>query len=514
MKLIDLKLGKVDGKADFSDAKARSSAFRESFLMPENVRFEDFDTGDRYFVQGFRGTGKTSLLRYYMNDRQSNSKFRRLILFKSSVDEDQRVEISRQAGFEIVETDSGKMGISQDFKSVWRWFILHKIGEMIKDSPDIAVNPPATKTFLALLGLNETTSIQKSLGILPKLEGANVKISGDVGIIKAELSADFTPGNKDSATVPLRALVNAAQRALLKISFASRLIIGFDELEAFYTDQARFQRDLAMVRDLLFVVDDLNQLFLSNACEVSLLAAVRSEVLFSMKALGQEIERTVHDHGITLSWHHAPRSLKHPLLEMIRKRLRASGLQVEAGKDILFSVFPAMVDLVPIETYLLDGSFYKPRDIVWRLSIIQDQFPQEEKFSETLLQRTANSYSQRLWSEVEYELSAHYPSDDISFIKRTLSGFKRYFTFSEIQSHFRDQERLGENFKRFIGRTDLADLLNNLYRLGAIGNDFPLNSKGKKRANRWIFRNEPDLLINRQMVINGALASALSIRSR
>ena len=514
MKVSELELGRVDGKADFSEARARKANFFDAFLVPSNVKLTDFDDGETYFIQGFRGTGKTSLLRYYLHRNQPKRSHRKLILFKSSIDEDHRVALSKEAGYEWVSTDSQKMEISQDFKTVWRWFVLHKIGEMIKDDPSIVSSNEVATVLLTLLGLQEEAKIDKIFGVIPRLEAANIRVKGALGVFEAELGADFVKKSGGDVLVPLRAIVIAAERSLRKMSFTDRLVIAFDELEAFYSDAALHKRDLAMVRDLLFVVDAMNQEFLSDGTQVFLLAAVRSEVLFAMKANGQEIERTVHDHGVTLSWHHENRSLHHPLLEMVRRKLVASNVTVKADEDILFRYFPKTVSGLEIDKYLLDSSFFKPRDLVWRLTIIQTDYPNEEFFREDLFQQTESSYSQRLWSEVEYELSASYSSEDISTIKRLLSGFRRYFSFEDFSSHAAEQQRFISQTMRFLKQEEQASLLHNLYRLGAIGNDFRVDTRGKRRAVRWVFRNEPDLLINRQMVFNAAICKALSIRQR
>lgn len=514
MNISDLQLGKIDGKAEFSDAKARKISFFDAFLVPDNVKFTDFDDGETYFIQGFRGTGKTSLLRYYLHRNQPDKKFRKLVLFKSSIDEDYRVSLSKEAGYDWVSTDSAKMEISQDFKTIWKWFLLHKIGEMIVDNEDIVANKDAATVFLEYLGLSARTSVEKILGVFPKLKSANVKLRGAIAGVEAELSADVISKKDDEIIVSLRALVNGAQKLLHKLSFQKRLVIAFDELEAFYTDDAAYKRDLSMVRDLLFVVDSVNQECLSEGTELFVIAAVRSEVLFAMKARGQEIERTVHDHGVTLSWHHSNRSINHPLLEMIRRKLRASGIESAADQDVLMKFFPRSVSGMDLDKYLLNSSFFKPRDIVWRLSIIQAAFPTETFFHETLFQQTEAEYSQRLWSEIEYELSANHSAEDISVIKRLLSGFRRYFHFDFFIEHVRSQIKYTPAANKFHDSKEASNLLHDLYRLGAIGNDFPVDSRGKNRAVRWIFRNESDLLLDKQMVVNAAICRALSIKAR
>lgn len=512
MMISELQLGKVDGKAEFSDAKVKNGVdFSASYLVPENVRLTDFDDAERYFIQGFRGTGKTSLLRFYTSRNQPNPKFRKLVLFKSHFDESYRLELSKGIGFEWAEADPKKMEISQDFKVAWSWFVLHKLAELVKDSPEISNGN--SDLFLDLCGLRGKTFVDKVLGILPKLEGANVKVSGDLGLLSGELSADFISQTESEGRLPLRALVEAQKRAVKKLSFSKRVVVGFDELEAFYTDEETYKRDLRMVRDLLFVIDSLNQFFLENEIDVFLMGAVRSEVLSAMKADGQEIDRTVHDHGVTLSWHHSNRSIKHPLLEIVRKKLEASGVESEENEDVFFKVFPKEVSGMSIDRYLLDGSFYKPRDIVWRLSLIQEQYRTATVFSARHFQQTENSYSQKLWSEIEYELSATYSNEDILVIKMLFSGYRKYFSIDDFLKRLHEKSgMLGKHSKFLDPKKGAHELLHNLYRLGAVGNDYALDSRGKRRANRWVFRNEPDLLIDRQMSMNDALAKALSTR--
>ena len=433
-----------------------------------------------------------------------------MILFKSSIDEDHRIALSKETGAEWVETDSGKMEISQDFKSSWKWFVLHQIGQMLIDNPSIVSNHEDIEAFLSLLGLSGKTTVEKVLGVFPKLTSGNISVSGNVGLLKAELSADFVSNDKSKAIVPLRAVVIAAEKRLIRLCFTSRLIIGFDELEAFYSDSSKFTRDLCMVRDLLFVVDHYNQLFLETSTDVFLIAAVRSEVLFSMKSHGQEIERAVHDRGVTLSWHHHSRSIDHPLLNVIRSKLKASGV---AGDDVLLKLMPKKISDRNIDQVLLDSSFFKPRDLVWRFTLIQDAFPNKDFISEQMFNSVETTYSQKMWSEIEYELSATYSAEQVAAIKMILSGFWRYFTLDQLLEHMQAQAKISINVAKFRDSKDISELLHNLYRLGAIGNDFRLDERGRRRQNRWIFRNEPDLLINKQMALNSALWRTLGAKT-
>ncbi len=79
-----------------------------------------------------------------------------------------------------------------------------------------------------------------------------------------------------------------------------------------------------MVRDLIFAISSLNELFRENDVPIHLIGGVRSEVIDNLGALGQEVDRIVHDKAVTIAWHYANRSLNHPLFDIIRNKIQAS----------------------------------------------------------------------------------------------------------------------------------------------------------------------------------------------
>lgn len=60
-KVKNLYSGKPDARDELS---APNSPFFKSFIMPPNFELEDILEGDKCFIRGYKGSGKTALLLY------------------------------------------------------------------------------------------------------------------------------------------------------------------------------------------------------------------------------------------------------------------------------------------------------------------------------------------------------------------------------------------------------------------------------------------------------------------
>lgn len=505
----ELKLGKVDGKDEFLLQGDGVDDFYDAFLVPDNIELASFEEREIYYITGFRGTGKTSLLRYILWRCQKDEKYRVIILFKSEIEEEKRMQISNQVGAVFSEANSNKMGISQDYKSAWTWFIMHQIGSIMITQPDCYTANDSSETFLRLMGLAKETPFKKVLGFLPKLEGAKVKISADIPIFQANIDLDFEKENSTSATALFSEVVSAALFSMTNVKFQKKLVIGIDELEVFFFHREQYDRDLSMVRDLIFAVDRVNQKLRAKNAPILLMAAIRREIVDAIGVLGQEVNRVVHDRGVGLSWHHAQRSLRHPLIEMVRRKIRHS-LGKGYDGDPIQDFFDATVDGEPLDAYLLDRSFYRPRDIMWRLTFAQKIFPREERFGNKSLRETESEYSKQLWAEICYELGATFSSDEVKAIESIFSGIKRTFYIKDIEEIAKKKSRYSNSILAFTKNNSLIELCEKLYSNGALGNEFRTGSTGNIFKNRWIFRGDQNLIVDQRMTLNPAVRKALS----
>lgn len=507
MLLGELKLGRVDGKHEFVARQAPDASFFDTFLMPENVPISDIEEGNIFFIKGFRGTGKTSLLRYFVFSQDIPKENRKLILFKTGLSEEEKLEISQQVGIKWDDVDSRKMEVSQNFKQAWIWRIFHEIGTILRERPQGANRNAAN--FLKILGLQGESPFDKIMGFLPKIDGVHINLRGNVGFFEGQLGADLQKKGNEARTT-LQALNRALKAELVRVSLNEKIIIAFDELEAFFETEERYHRDLRMVRDIIFATSEFNEYCRAHCIPVYIYAAIRTEILDAMRVVGHEVEREAHDFGVTLAWHYAPRSIDHPLLNLVRKKITANFLNKQNDEDILFKFFPKRVQSEPLDKYLLDGSFYKPRDLMWRLTIAQKNFPKKKKFDGEVLTRTRSEYSSELWKEVEYELSAAYNKEEIAAITMLFSGIAQYFSLEDMEKRAEVKAKQAERVRKLMQRKSMGDILTDLYRLGAIGNAFRAAPRSGAIRNRWIFRGDSDLLLDRRMQLHPALIERLS----
>jgi hypothetical protein len=81
-----------------------------------------------------------------------------------------------------------------------------------------------------------------------------------------------------------------------------KIYIFIDELELAFKQTKKYQRDVALIRDLIFAIEYLSDINRTHNFNVFLITAIRSEVYKNIISKGLEINKTIHDFGVTISW--------------------------------------------------------------------------------------------------------------------------------------------------------------------------------------------------------------------
>ena len=270
----------------------------------------------------------------------------------------------------------------------------------------------------------------------------------------------------------------------------NNIYIFIDELELSLKKSKTYKRDITLIRDLIFAIEYLRDISRSKKYNVFLIAAVRSEVYKNIISKGMEINKTVLDFGVTISWEKKGGDIRqHPLLKMLEKRIHFSekNLDIPETKDIWKSYFVSTIgeSKLPIENYILDQTWYKPRDIIRLFSIIQKQYGDKDFFDGEIFETVRKPYSEESWIEFEEELTAKYSDTEVEGIKKSLTGITLPFKVSDFQSSIEGKADFYEEVETLSKNKKPSQILRDLYEIGIIGN-YGINP-------RFTFKGDTDI---------------------
>lgn len=509
LKLKNIYLGSIDAKNELlvnsPDERAR---FAASFVVPPNLTIEDFINRDKYYVLGLKGTGKTALLRYISIGLEEIDKaYSSFVLFKSDIDEDTRIEFGKTARLLFAAANPESFE-GTDFEAIWRWFIYRKI---VEASESIGRAPFQQtlqwESFKALVKSEAMRS--KSTGLMrlvPKIVKGRVEVSKD-----PRLSLDLEWDANGTARLKFTDLVKKADSVFSDLAASDvRLNLFFDELELSFSANSQYERDVRMLRDLIVSVEKINGICKAKGYNLCLYAAIRSEVLNAVASLGKEINKSLADFGTEILWnrpgHDASRQ---PLIYVIEQRIATARgehhMKPLKSLELWSQYFPAQIEKMAPQRYILHHTWYRPRDVVRLLRAAQEQFPNEGGFGANVFETIRKKYSTACWVEVTEELKVKYSSIGIEGIKQLLYGIRPPVNASFIEARLGVLKRSHPEVEHLSKKASAQTLIADLYRLGVLGN----THRGKMR---FSFRGDDEVLFDQNLIVHNALRSYLSIQ--
>ncbi len=506
MNIQDISFGDVDAKNEILKQKRNGDrGFFESYSVPNRISLDDYIKGQKYFVLGLKGTGKTALLRYLHDKLITDGAISELLLFKTHVTEEDRQQLSQGAGYEIVSTGDTPTFV-QDFKEAWKWVIYQRISEKLHSS---GVSCASSTRFYKLTGTSRNGFTDTLGALFAKLSSGKLKISGEALGVAIDLGLDLD-SNEKSAGVSLSSVNRLCAGMLSGIKLKQPLYLLFDELELFHETPDQFDRDRRIIRDLVYAISQINSESADAGRQVFLLSSLRTEVLHSVLELGHEIGRDIDDYGEKLDWSVEKEGPNHPLLNLVSKKISvSSGVE---SPQIWTTFFPEKINDQKFYKFLLGSSYYRPRDIVRLLQVARSYDPSAEKFTQEHFDKTATEYSKQTWLEITEELLASYSTNEISALQRVLLGFHTHFFKRELEERIRSKYRDDTVVQNLFREKGMERVLADLYRIGVIGNDFIVQSKHKKtRRYRWIFRGNTMLNDAERIAIHKSLWKHLTL---
>ncbi|MGP1908360.1 P-loop ATPase, Sll1717 family [Metabacillus sp. JX24] len=514
----DIYSGKPDAKDEINFEGL--SGFIKTFIVPRNSDLESLLTGNHCFISGYKGTGKTALLFYLDNliRERDSSACSSFVFFKEEFAELKKEEFDKfsKRGLSSITIDKDTLLNNSEFEYIWRWLFFKRI---VADNEEfnggLFVENEQWSSFIKIVSkIKGPVNIKKS--VIPNRVKLALPFTDLTGAsIGPEMEVDLSKNSVDNNYSSFVKLVDDAENALSKVTKTDiPYHIFVDELEAYYGDQEVFKRDLYLIRDLIFTIKRFNSIFSSsNISNIKIICSIRSEIVnaISRFIVTKELNKVTSGFEIPLRWNYNnTNSFNHPIMQILLRRIAISESEDDekyrSDKEIIAQWFPETIHDIEPSNYVLNNSWNKPRDIVRFIISAQNSINSDSSsFSQAVFSSLHKQYSIDSLIEIREEMRALYTSEQIEDIINVFTGFKSIFSVDQLRT------RVSKFFGNSIMDTNFNAVVNDLYRLGFIGNYFPAS-----QMYRWQHKGDDRLIISDEwrIMIHQALQSALSVGKR
>ncbi|MGB4661130.1 MAG: hypothetical protein WBI07_18305 [Mobilitalea sp.] len=496
LQLKDIYFGKIDGYNEYLEYG--QELFKGLFFEFPNIDINRLLNGSTYYIFGNKGTGKTMLLKYLESTvlETSATNFTEFIRFKKDINEDDRNQIKRASlptnSFEEIIESEIPTDSTVDCTLAWQVYLIKVIVLRIEKTEFGVFDrtddnwKKLTTLISAMYGTTEQNPIQK---ILPKMKRGNIEL--DIAKI-AKTTIEFEWVDAKQGIVSFSTLgkqIIDLYSSLIPLD--NNIYVFVDELELSFKQSKKYQRDVTLIRDLVFAIEYLCDLNRTHLFNVYIIAAIRNEVYKSISSKGTEINKTTHDFGYTISWEQKGGNIKnHPLLQMLEKRIHYSEQIKGYNKtiDIWKDYFIPYVGngKVDAPNYVLDLTWYKPRDIIRLFTIMQFLKGNKNTIDQETFDTVTKQYSEESWREFEEVLTVKYPDAEVDGIKKALTGISLPFMIKDFVAQIEGKSEVFEEVDLLIkNNRKPAQILRDLYDIGVIGN-YGGNS-------RFVFKGDDDI---------------------
>lgn len=352
--------------------------FKDSYMIFPNERIIDaILKGEKYYIAGNKGTGKTALMLYLSNQitEEDPNALCSTILFKTEYSPIQRYEIEsfERKKIDTLDIRDTEVNSLVDFQNIWKLTIYLKIVSDNHNNGYIFfekdTNWNAFEDLILRLsntadvGIKERLSMRKTI---PK----HITVEKDlIGLSISEEQVNF----QNATQIELSNFDKAIQIAEYLFSHLSRTdtkyYIFIDELETYCAAHC-FMRDLHMIHDWIEVTWILNcQIKEANYRNMKIVLSVRSEVLAAIarNLCGDELNKKIGSYKISIDWRSKyDKGVNSPLFCIwLRKIINAYHFPKGINNlSIRRTWFPSLIGTDDTVEFILNRTWNKPRDIV------------------------------------------------------------------------------------------------------------------------------------------------------
>lgn len=515
----DIYTGKPDAKDEIR--AEGNETFIKSFIAPYNFDIKGLIEGSNCFITGYKGTGKTALLFYLDNfiAIQDGSTCSSFIFFKEEFKDTKKQEFERitKRVVSSIDIDQDILLNEQDFEYIWRWTFYKRI---IEDNEDfnggLFIADNYWHDFVGTIRKILNKEGHRKINIPSRIKVAvPFNDPSTMATISPQIEVDLQNGKNFDEYRLFTQLIDEAEEQFKQVKRTDiPYYIFIDELEAYYGEQAIFERDLRLIRDLIFTVKYFNNLFICfGQATTKIICSVRAEIINAINRfiVTKEMNKVTSGFECPLIWdYNNTNSFSHPIMSILIKRIEMAenknSITYTSSKEIFQKWFPENIDGFEPANYILNNTWCKPRDVVRLLLATKNCLDNNrEAFTQSVFHSSFKKYSMESLIEIKEEMRALYSSKEIDTIVNCLTGFRVIFSIEELQI------RATRYFPNSLIAKDLVTVLRDLYRLGVVG-----NYSTASKSHRWQHKGFDGLIVSDEwkIMIHRALQNALSVSTR
>lgn len=478
-KLSDIYLGINDGK---KEALYRQD-FEKFFIDHDNM-FEEVIKPNNFLILGRKGSGKTILAQYVKKISLNDSNwFCDVISYK-----DFRFH-------ELLQLKTNDIA-PNEYSAIWRWIILIDLAKRVIEDNGIEdaeskckLNNFFKENYYSLdIDAKKVVEITKQ----NKINGSILKtIGGEHGTVSKLQESNYLAYLEDLE----RVIVN-----LLKTS-KSRYTIFYDELDD------RFKHDEFYTNSLISLIktsDSLNTIFLEKEINAKIILLIRTDIFSLLN--DTDLNKIKRINTIKIDWGDkvTPDS---PLIKLVIEKAKRSNEILSKMRDyeIFNLLFPQAIKGVQPERFILERTFFRPRDVITLLNLIIEKYPNSKYFGWKGFVEVKAEYSEYFMEEIRNEMAGHLETIEIDQGIRLLKNYNQhFFRFEEIQDYYNKQ-------KAHYSSLDLQRILKYFFKFNIVGNKW-FNKFKNKDYYSWSHRDpKAEIDFDKQIVVHLGLREELSM---
>lgn len=484
MKLSEFNFGEYDARREFLRDE---QYFIKTFIDPVSFPLGTLSNRTNYIIVGQKGAGKTACQLFLENDRVKKQGYLSgLISFYDDLTPDDYKDFASTQRINLISLDQlTTIETQYDFKEIWKRILFVRIAKLLKDAG-------FNNSFIeyCLSSTNGTNSIVD--GIKRSLK---VEIKVPLKILEAKIK--FDPSKIEGHEVSISEFNRIAEQLLIAECRQYRLYFFVDELviSNLNTKTDEYKARICLIRDIVRSCCQLNDFCVKHDLDMHFICNLRPEIRTRLNAIDPEISKIMDGNDVFLSWDHDS------LLEILTQKIVYGAPQhVEIDAD---TFLPNTITFGNHSTdfisFLLNNSWYKPRDIVRFLKAYAKVNPNHTRITEEGAKECLNEYARISTVELFEQISVHYSAEVLEGIR---AGIRR--------RRYTDASALTEALKPHVD-VDPARLVELLYTVGVIGN---LDSVGGQARYFWSYRQEEHLDHEMQVIIHPGLLNFFNVRHR